>query len=160
MVIATGLAYSCAPKVTKTKTPEEFSEDLTQVREDFTDMEAATTEDQVVVEKGPYVKPTHDITAQMDYMLDTLTVLNVDKPMTYYSIQVYVGNSRDEANNVREKVYRLLPDAKPRLKYQSPNYRVKVGWYINRVDANEDFQKLKKTFPGALLVSEKSYPKK
>ena len=91
--------------------------------------------------------------------LDSLSKDALHKKITIYAIQVYIGNNRDEANDARMKVYGLLENEIPRLEYTQPNFRVKVGKYNSRLEANKSLTILKKSFPGALLVPERTYLK-
>jgi 5-carboxymethyl-2-hydroxymuconate isomerase len=88
--------------------------------------------------------------------MDSIVVHNQDKMYLTYTIQVYIGRSREESNQVREKVYRVLPDEKPELSYRQPSWRVTVGKYFKREDAYKTLTILKETFPGVMLVPERN----
>ena len=48
----------------------------------------------------------------------------------------------------------LVKDVSVYLTYNSPNFRVKVGDYTDRVEAYKAYIALKEVFPNALLVEE------
>ena len=70
-------------------------------------------------------------------------------------IQVYSGNSREKANNARYRMSELFPDLNPRVSYHQPNFRVKAGKFINRLEAHRVYQQVKEDFPQALLIPER-----
>ena len=74
-----------------------------------------------------------------------------------YRIQVYQGKSETEAELVRSQITELEGFEKEMvyLNYRSPNFRVKVGNYTDRLEAYCAYQKIKEYFPSSLLVQEK-----
>ena len=70
-------------------------------------------------------------------------------------IQVYSGSSREMANNARYRMSELYPDLDPRVSYHQPNFRVKAGKFINRLEAHRVYQQVKEDFPQALLIPER-----
>lgn len=72
-----------------------------------------------------------------------------------FVIQVYSGNSRDEANNAWNKMYELFPDLDPKVSYRQPSFRVKAGKFINRLEAHRIYNDVKGEFPRALLLPER-----
>lgn len=151
------LVVSCTPKLATKDDAEEYSEDVSEFRPQIEDDESESLEVPMTnFEKGPYVAPTHSINREMNVVMDSIVVHNSDKTYTTYTIQVYIGRSREEANQVREKVYRVLPDEKPQLTYKQPSYKVNVGRYFDRVEAYKTLTTLRGTFPSAMLVPERN----
>ena len=99
------VVYSCAPKLATKKTTEDYSEDVSAFRPEIESIETADKET-AIADKGSYVAPTHDINSEMASIMDSVVVHNLDKMYLTYTIQVYIGRSREEANQFREKVYR------------------------------------------------------
>lgn len=146
--------FSCSPKTATTKTPESYEEDLSAYRPEI-ETETRTGEDDLIEEdKGPYVAPTHDINSEMSALMDSIISHNQSKSFLTYTIQVYIGRSREEANQVREKVYRVLPEEEPTLSWRQPSWLVTVGEFTERVDAFKTYNLLRNNFPGATLVPE------
>jgi hypothetical protein len=148
----------CAPKLATKGSTNDYSEDVSAFRpkiesDDPTNSEIANP----VKEKGPYVPPTHDINREMSVLMDSIIVNNQEKMYETYTLQVYIGRSREEANQEREKVYRLLPEEEPTLSYRQPSWIVTVGKYFDRVDAYKTLTTLKSSFPGVTLVRERNY---
>jgi hypothetical protein len=154
ILFITAYIFSCTPKAATTKTPEFYEEDLSAYRPVI---EKETTEEPIDIgidAKGPYVAPTHDINNEMSALMDSIISYNRTKTFLTYTIQVYIGRSREEANQVREKVYRVFPDQKPTLSWRQPSWLVTVGEFAERVDAYKTYTVLRNTFPGATLVPE------
>ncbi|MCK5700649.1 MAG: SPOR domain-containing protein [Cyclobacteriaceae bacterium] len=142
----------CAPKLATKKTTEDYTEDVSAFRPKIESVETETVNgSNTITEKRPYVPPTHDINREMASIMDSIIVHNQDK-MYLYTIQVYIGRSREEANQVREKVYRVLPEEKPILSYRQPSWIVTVGKYLDRVEAYKTLIILRKSYSGAMLV--------
>lgn len=94
-----------------------------------------------------------DITYKIDSLLDSISVNNQKKKYIQgYTIQVYTGNNRTLANNIRAEVYNILYGSRPTLTYDLPNYKVKVGKYYHRIKAQKDFYAVKRKFKNAILV--------
>ena len=151
---------SCAPKMATKATTEDYLEDVSAFRPNTESEDPVSADlDNAIKIKGPYVPPTHDINQEMSAILDSIVVNNQNKMYETYTIQVYIGRSRDEANQEREKVYRILAAEKPTLTYRQPSWIVTVGKYVDRVDAYKTLNTLKLYFPGITLVRERNYLK-
>ena len=68
-----------------------------------------------------------------------------------YTIQLYYGE-KNRANNVIRK-YRYTYDSWPAtIKYETPNYKVWVGNFSSRIDADRALIEIKKNFPSAFIL--------
>lgn len=102
----------------------------------------------------PVVKPTMTVNAKVDYVLDSIDVLNSSKKfLPGYTIQVYSGLNREEAGTARKKLLDEL-GMRAELQYMQPKFRVRVGYYFTSIDAQKDLVALKRLFPNAILVPE------
>ena len=72
-----------------------------------------------------------------------------------YTIQIYLGDKREEAENTVEKLFEYDSLIKSNTIFTQPNYRVKTGTFEDRFKANFEYKKLKKTFPNAIIIPEK-----
>lgn len=149
--------FSCSPKLATKSTLEEYDEDLSSYRPniEIEEQGEVTSGDELVSE--PYVAPSQDINKEMAIAMDSIIFYNREKVYTTFTIQVYIGRSREEANQVREKVFRVLPEEQPELGYKQPSWKVTVGEYLDHVEAFKTLTLLKKTFPEAMLVRERKY---
>ena len=69
-----------------------------------------------------------------------------------YRLLVINTNKRDEAVAAKTKVYTYFPELKSYLIYQSPFYKLKVGNFKERKEAEEYLQRLKKYFPQGVFI--------
>tara|TARA_B110000263_G_scaffold204714_1_gene185079 strand:+ start:690 stop:1175 length:486 start_codon:yes stop_codon:yes gene_type:complete len=72
-----------------------------------------------------------------------------------YTIQLYLGDNRVLAEETENKLNELDSLIEKITIFTQPNYRVKVGKYFNRFNANKDYKKFKKEFPNAIVIPEK-----
>lgn len=132
-----------------------YSENLAVVRPTYSmdslNLDSSTDEDLSV-------EPTQYDNAKVD----SSEKLLADAYLKYqfaqgYRIQIYQGKSEAQAESVRAKVAELEGFEREAvyLNYRSPNFRVKVGNYTDRLEAYRAYQKIKEFFPSALLVQEK-----
>jgi hypothetical protein len=69
----------------------------------------------------------------------------------YFTIQVGFG-SYDFAKELRDEVSIEFPEFKPDIVFDSPTYRVHIGKFSNRLEAEKKFLEVRRKFPGALLL--------
>lgn len=68
-----------------------------------------------------------------------------------YTIQVGFG-SFSMAEELRAEVELEFPDWPVKIVFDSPTYRVHLGRFRNRLDAEREYAEVRKKFPGALLL--------
>lgn len=66
-----------------------------------------------------------------------------------YKIQLYYGDN-GKANEVIQK-YRSLYSYPSVIVYEAPNYKVWIGKFRNRLEADRALMKIKNDFPGAFI---------
>ncbi|HRE67454.1 MAG TPA: SPOR domain-containing protein [Cyclobacteriaceae bacterium] len=102
------------------------------------------------------VTPTHTVNEKIDIVLDSIDRYNqVRKFIDGYTIQIYSGQNREEAMEVKKKMTTDLPEYIANLQYQQPKFRVTVGRYFTKLEAHPDLVKLRSNFTAAILVPEK-----
>ncbi len=69
----------------------------------------------------------------------------------YYTIQVGFG-SYDYAEELRDEVSLEFPEYDPQIVFDSPTYRVHIGKFRSRLEAEKKFLEVRQKFPGALLL--------
>lgn len=154
------VVFGCkTTSVTSTADTEKYKEDLSQLRPKYekpkVTVDSAATE---TVKDYSKVTPSHDITAKLNTVLDSIDVLRKDiNYIDGFTIQVYSGTNSEEARLSRGKVYSILPESNPELKFDEPNFKVKVGKYYSRIEARKPYAQLKKRFPGAIIIPERIY---
>lgn len=91
----------------------------------------------------------------LDKILDSLAVINHMVPFRGYRIVLYTGPDRQKAVITKGKAIKLLgPETEIYFSYNQPYFRVKAGNYYDRRSAFPTFNRIKRTFPTALLVPE------
>jgi hypothetical protein len=69
-----------------------------------------------------------------------------------YRIQIFSGNSKEEANKVKTDFYSKFSSMRCYLTYQQPYYKLRVGDYEDQESAKLDAKKLARTYPSSFLV--------
>ena len=69
-----------------------------------------------------------------------------------YRLLVVNTNNRDEAVEAKTKVYTFFPELKSYLIYQSPYFKLKVGNFKDRKEAEEYRERLQKYFPRGVFI--------
>lgn len=67
-----------------------------------------------------------------------------------YKIQLYSGNL-NQANAVLKKYLNKIGTWKSTIKYETPNYKVWIGNYRNRLEADRALIKIKREFNSAFI---------
>jgi hypothetical protein len=69
-----------------------------------------------------------------------------------YRIQIFSGNSKDEANKVKSDFYSKFPAMRCYLSYQQPYYKLRIGDYDDQESAKPDARKLARHYPSSFIV--------
>jgi hypothetical protein len=148
--------YNCAKKTLPTSVTEEYSEDLTNTLPEIEPYVSPVVKNEAVV-KPPFAEPELDITANLNVVLDSIANINKNLPYLRYTVMVHNSNSRNDAEEARKDVFRVMPDAKPKLQFISPSYIVKVGDFFDQLEAYRTLVILKRQFPNAVIIPEQVY---
>jgi hypothetical protein len=155
------LISSCAVKVPKQTEPK-YEEDLSSFRTTYQYIDQPQDKNTEVDNNldslllSDTSSTTLNIKSKLDLFLDTVSYNS--RRIGYiqgFTIQVYTGNSRKVANEAKSSVYKMLPGSFPKLFYQQPNFKVKVGQFYTRYDAQKIFNHLKREFPRAIVIPER-----
>lgn len=71
-----------------------------------------------------------------------------------FRVQIYTGPSRNEAYAVQARFQRMHSDISTYISYTQPNYRVKVGDFRSRSEAQALMRELRKDFTAVFLFTE------
>ncbi len=98
----------------------------------------------------------NNISEELDSVL-SIIISNSKKNLYIdgFSIQLYLGDDRSDADSVVKKIKEIDSLIYKNTVFTQPNYRVKVGRFIDRFDANKEFLRFKKNFPNAIIIPEK-----
>lgn len=77
-----------------------------------------------------------------------------------YRVQIFFGSNRQEAYDEQSKFKALYPEYNTYISYTQPNYRVKVGDFRTRMEAQRLLNELKPLFPTLFIFNEQINPSK
>jgi hypothetical protein len=135
-----------------------YHEDLSKLRPKFEEQADTKIEkkDTTREERKIDVTPVKTVNAKVDVILDSLDMFNLlRKYIDGYTIQIYSGQKREEAMNTKKKMQEEIPELNANLQYQQPKFRVTVGKYFSKLEAQKDLLALRRKFSAAILVPEK-----
>lgn len=131
-----------------------YSEDLSALRPKVEELPAnAATPDQVKRDPKASIEAKFTVNKQLDAVLDSIDQINLNARFVEgFTIQVYSGKNREEALNVKKQLTLSAPNLTTEVQYEQPNFKVKSGKYFTRLEAQKDFEQIKKYFPTAIVV--------
>ncbi|HEU5290193.1 MAG TPA: SPOR domain-containing protein [Cyclobacteriaceae bacterium] len=153
------IAWGCKPTKPTTGIQQDgkYTEDLSAQRPKIEEQpENVTVPGKAKRDPKEYVEPHYTVNKPLDAVLDSIDRINLTRKFIEgYTIQVYSGMKREDALNVKKQLLTTLPEFESELQYSQPNYRVKMGKYYSRLEAEKDYQLVKKYFKAAILVPDK-----
>lgn len=115
---------------------------------------ASSPKSEVRKPNGP-VEALH-VNRRLDSVLDTIADKN--RSIRYapgFRVQVYVGNQRQEVDAAKLLIYQKFPELSPYLSYSQPTYKLKVGDFMRRIDAEHYYASIRQLIPSAQLQPDK-----
>lgn len=141
-----------------------FNDDVSSFRIKFNSTETppiqATNPDNNNSVKQPITnlqEPVGSMKITLDTLLGQIAESNKSFSLKGYKIQIYSGLDRKEAEKaiIDFNNLRLGVEDRPELEYAQPNFKVKVGNYLDKPKAYELYYKVKGVFPSASIIYEK-----
>lgn len=72
-----------------------------------------------------------------------------------YRILVYSGTDKAEADRIKSRLYTLMPKADIYVVFKQPTYRIKLGDFIDRLEAHRLLHhKVIREFPRAIVIQD------
>jgi hypothetical protein len=102
----------------------------------------------VVIKKDARI----DLLIKKQAQINEETTRDARSTMPGFRIQVINTHDRNKAIAAKTKVYQLYPELKPYLKYQAPSFRLNVGNFRTRQEADEYTKKLAKHFQNNVFI--------
>jgi hypothetical protein len=78
--------------------------------------------------------------------------------VTGFRVQIFSGSNRREAYNTQAKFQQDFPDIRSYVIYSDPNFKVRVGDFRTRLEAEKLQDQLKRSFDGTFIITEKINP--
>jgi hypothetical protein len=69
-----------------------------------------------------------------------------------YRIQIYFGVNRQKASEIKLNFASKYPDMSSYLSYQQPNFKIRIGDFINRFEAQKFLKEINGLFPTSFIV--------
>jgi hypothetical protein len=141
---------------TQTAQSGKYSEDLSTWRPKVEAPAETKVEETNKRDLKVQVDPIFTVNKQLDAVLDSIDRINLTRKfIDGFTIQVFAGTKREDAMNVKKQLTNTIPSLESELQYSQPNFKVKVGRYFTRLEAEKDFEQIKRYFPSAIVVSDK-----
>ncbi|WP_381496560.1 SPOR domain-containing protein [Spirosoma flavum] len=96
------------------------------------------------------------INRRLDMVLDTIATQN--RSIRYapgFRVQVYVGTQRKEVDAAKLLISQNFPELSPYLSYNQPTYKLKVGDFMRRMDAERYYTSIRRLIESAQLQPDK-----
>ena len=69
-----------------------------------------------------------------------------------YRVQIKNTTTHKDANELRARFSRDFPELKSYLRYVAPYYKIRIGDYLTKLEAQKDLLEIKKKYKGAYTV--------
>lgn len=100
------------------------------------------------------VTPTNHVNAQIEQRLRDQSYTNKNVKYTQgFRILAYVGLEKDQAMSIRRTIISRYPEETDYLAYKQPIFRLWVGDYTTRLEAEQALQRIRPLAPKAQLES-------
>jgi hypothetical protein len=101
------------------------------------------------------IVPTNHVNDRVAALMDTLAQRN--KSIRYargYRILAYSGTERKAWLDMRQAIVKRMPEERDYPVYTQPNYRLKIGDYFTRVEAQQVLLRIKDISPNAMIITD------
>ncbi len=100
------------------------------------------------------------VVVNRDAKLDSLIEQNIElnkaaNGIQGYRVQIFFGSERKAAQDAKTKLLQLMPDEEVYLIYQQPYFKVRVGDYRTRLEAEAVYRKLLPEFNSIFIIPDK-----
>jgi hypothetical protein len=97
---------------------------------------------------------------QSDPLLDTLIERNIElnkaaNGIQGYRVQIFFGSERKAAQDAKTKFLQMMPEEEVYLIYQQPYFKVRVGDYRTKLEAEAIYRQLLPDFEKVFIIPDK-----
>ena len=114
----------------------------------FLKLNAQSDSNSVMVYKDPRI----DMLIKKQIDINEQTTRDTRRTASGYRILVINSNDRNKVFAAKAKIYQLYPELKPYLMYQPPFYKLKVGNFRTKEEAEDYRKELSRDFPTGLYL--------
>jgi len=75
--------------------------------------------------------------------------------LKYYHIQLYNGQNINKARSIKTKFLEHFPGTYAIVEWESPEFKVWVGEYENKLSADQALKRIRNIYPNAFIVNPK-----
>ena len=83
-----------------------------------------------------------------------IAINQAKRSMPGYRIQIYFGQNRTKANEVKTDFLQLFPKTGAYLVYQQPNFKIRVGDFSTRLEALKFLKEIQSLYAAAFIVKD------
>jgi hypothetical protein len=153
------LAWSCTPtsitQSTSKKVDDSYQDDASKYRPSVSPYRKNEGKSNEVIDNEPIISK-YAIDAELDTVMNGLYMRNDSiRLWDGYTILVYSGNNELEAGRVRNRLFDLVPNQEAQFSYKLPTYFVKIGQFVQQVEALPLLKDIQRNYPSAAIVPEK-----
>ena len=157
MVMLGLLLSSCASlqkgSTSKASLYQGYTEDLSSGRISYPDFSEQAKQQEAPV---PTASTAQAVDADLAFALNNVREKNkTERTWAGFTVLVFSGVDRDLAFKARNDLYTYFPDMKADMQYQQPRYLLKVGKFVNRIEAQAFYYQIKEFFPSARIMQDR-----
>lgn len=162
ILLFTLFLYECKPTNLRQINAEatntsSYEEDLSLIRPKFSDNLIEFPEEFVELDINTDNFPTNvqSIHGELQAKIESMVQNNLNiSEISGYRILIFVGNSKEEFENSRVYILQNFPNAELYVTYSQPTYRLKMGDFANKLDAERYVSLIKSRFPNCKIIPE------
>lgn len=133
---------------------ENYSENLAESRMTFSEIPETKPSPEIAATSDP--GSGNAVDGDLEEALKHFAEAKQNEPFfNGFTVLVYSGLDRDLAFKTRNDLYSSFPEINAEMQYEQPRYLVKVGRYINRIEALAVYEKLKAEFPATRIIQDR-----
>lgn len=102
----------------------------------------------VVVHKDPRI----DMLVNKQIEINEATTRNSRRSAAGYRILIISSNDRNKVIEAKTRMYREFPELKAYMMYQSPFFRLKIGNFKERTDAEAYLAEIQRIYPTGVYI--------
>lgn len=102
----------------------------------------------IVVHKDPRI----DLLIRKQIEINETSIRNTHRKAQGWRILVISTNSRTKAMDAKTTVYQRFPELQAYMMYQSPFYKLKIGNFRNKTDADAYLEDIRQIFTNGVYV--------
>ncbi len=131
-----------------------YYEDLSATRPEFISEPSDSIPEKITLERrGNSAEFSQEDTQSLAILTDSIASLQLKKnKVDGYSILVHSGTKNEDALKVKGYLIKNFPEEPSELFFQQPFFKVRIGNYVNQLSASELLLKVRKDYPGAIIV--------